>query len=61
MSIRGSERSALEKIAGDPVSRRRFLTVSGAGSGAGILLAACGGGQRFGLEHRKRRAVDDDA
>ena len=44
MSIRGSERSALEKIAGDPVSRRRFLTVSGAGSGAGILLAACGGG-----------------
>ena len=43
MSIHGSERSALAKIARDPVSRRRFLTVSGAGS-AGMLLAACGGG-----------------
>ena len=43
LSIHASERSALATIARDPVSRRRFLTLSGAGS-AGMLLAACGGG-----------------
>jgi hypothetical protein len=43
MSTHWSGRSALGKIATDPVSRRRFLAVGGATGGAGALLAACGG------------------
>src|SRR3954453_19763175 len=54
MNTRESERTALAKIARDPVSRRRFLTVSGAG-GAGMLLAACGGGN--GAESRNGNAI----
>jgi hypothetical protein len=44
MSSHGSGRSALGEIASDPVSRRRFLAISGATGGAGALLAACGDG-----------------
>jgi hypothetical protein len=36
------EKSALKRIARDPVSRRRFLAISGGTGAAGALLAACG-------------------
>jgi hypothetical protein len=35
-------RSALSRVASDPVSRRRFFALSGGTTGAGALLAACG-------------------
>lgn len=42
MSTHGSGSSAVRRIAKDPVSRRRFLALTGATGGAGALLAACG-------------------
>jgi hypothetical protein len=42
MSTHGNGSSALRRIAKDPVSRRRFLALTGATGGAGALLAACG-------------------
>jgi hypothetical protein len=42
MSTHGNGSSALRRIAEDPVSRRRFLALTGATGGAGALLAACG-------------------
>ena len=36
------QRSAVRRIAADPVSRRRFLAVTGGSTAAGALLAACG-------------------
>ena len=39
---RTPERSALKRIARDPVSRRRFLAIGGGTGAAGMLLAACG-------------------
>ena len=39
-----SERSALRRLAGDSVSRRRFLAIGGGTTGAAALLAACGDG-----------------
>jgi len=42
MSIPVKRRSALRRIADDPVSRRRFLAIGGGTTGAGLLLAACG-------------------
>lgn len=39
---RGTERTALERIARDPMSRRRLLAVTGGTGAAGVLLAACG-------------------
>jgi hypothetical protein len=36
------EKSALKRIARDPVSRRRFFAISGGTGAAGALLAACG-------------------
>jgi hypothetical protein len=35
--------SALSRIAADPVSRRKFIGVSGGGIGAAAMLSACGG------------------
>jgi ferritin-like protein len=43
MSTHGTKRSALGRIADDPVTRRRLLAVGGGASAAGTLLAACGG------------------
>ncbi len=37
-----NERSALRRVARDPVSRRRFLAIGGGTTAAGALLAACG-------------------
>jgi hypothetical protein len=37
-----TRRSALRSIASDPLSRRRFLAVTGGTGAAGALLAACG-------------------
>ncbi|MGH2963509.1 MAG: ferritin-like domain-containing protein [Solirubrobacterales bacterium] len=37
------ERSALRRVARDPVSRRRFFAITGGTGAAGALLAACGG------------------
>lgn len=37
-----SERSALTRIARDPLSRRRFLAITGTTGAAAALLAACG-------------------
>ena len=42
MSDSTDRRSALRRIARDPVSRRRFLALSGGTTAAGALLAACG-------------------
>ena len=41
---RGAERGALQRVAGDPVSRKRFMAMTGAGAAGAfsILLAACG-------------------
>lgn len=38
------EQGALERAARDPVSRRRFLALSGSSAAAAALLAACGSG-----------------
>lgn len=38
----GRPRSALGRVAADPVSRRRFFVLTGGATGAGALLAACG-------------------
>ena len=43
MSSNAARRTALGRIAEDPVSRRRFLAVTGGTGAAGALLAACGG------------------
>jgi rubrerythrin len=40
---RSSERSAIARLAKDPVSRRKFIAVGG-GTGMAAILAACGGG-----------------
>ncbi|MGH8573698.1 MAG: ferritin-like domain-containing protein, partial [Gammaproteobacteria bacterium] len=37
------ERSALRRVARDPVSRRRFFAITGGTGAAGAPLAACGG------------------
>jgi rubrerythrin len=37
-------RSAIAKLAQDPVSRRKFMAVGGGSSLAAVILAACGGG-----------------
>jgi hypothetical protein len=42
MSTTEKPRSAIKRIAADPVSRRRFLAVGGGTTAAGLLLAACG-------------------
>ncbi|MFI5025246.1 MAG: ferritin-like domain-containing protein [Solirubrobacterales bacterium] len=42
MSTTQKPRSAIRRIAADPVSRRRFLAVGGGTTAAGVLLAACG-------------------
>ncbi|CAN5584659.1 hypothetical protein BH10ACT11_BH10ACT11_20100 [soil metagenome] len=42
MSEKTKERSALERIKSDPVSRRRFLALTGGTGAAGAFLAACG-------------------
>lgn len=46
------ERSAMEELASDPASRKRFLKMLGGGSAAaagfGLLLSACGGGDDSG-------------
>jgi hypothetical protein len=38
----GGKPNALSRVARDPVSRRRFLVLTGGTTGAGALLAACG-------------------
>jgi hypothetical protein len=38
----GRKQSALSRVARDPVSRRRFLVLTGGTTSAGALLAACG-------------------
>ncbi|MGI9020375.1 MAG: ferritin-like domain-containing protein [Solirubrobacterales bacterium] len=42
MSTTQKPRSAIRRIAADPVSRRRFFAVSGGTAAAGVVLAACG-------------------
>ena len=42
MSNTPRKQSAVSRLARDPVSRRRFLALSGGTAGAGVLLAACG-------------------
>jgi hypothetical protein len=42
MSNQGKPRSAVRRIAADPVSRRRFFAVSGGTAASAALLAACG-------------------
>lgn len=37
------QRSALRRVTRDPVSRRRFLAITGGTGAAGALIAACGG------------------
>jgi Ferritin-like domain len=37
-------RSAVEKVVSDPVSRRRFVALTGGSAALGAFLAACGGG-----------------
>jgi Ferritin-like domain len=39
-----TDRSALSRVARDPVSRRRFMAIGGGTGIAGLLFAACGGG-----------------
>lgn len=43
MSYSPRKQSAVSRLARDPVSRRRFLALSGGTTAAGALLAACGG------------------
>ncbi|HEY2716303.1 MAG TPA: ferritin-like domain-containing protein [Solirubrobacterales bacterium] len=40
----GAPRSALERVASDPVSRRRFVALTGGSAALGAVLAACGSG-----------------
>ncbi len=42
MTTTEKPRSAIRRIADDPVSRRRFLAVGGGTTAAGLVLAACG-------------------
>jgi hypothetical protein len=41
---RGSPLSAVEKVVSDPVSRRRFVALTGGSTALAAFLAACGGG-----------------
>lgn len=38
----GAERSAVQKVVSDPVSRRRFMALTGGSAALGAFLAACG-------------------
>ena len=38
----GADRNALERVASDPVSRRRFFTLAGGSGAAAAFLVACG-------------------
>ena len=38
----GEQRSAMEKVVGDPVSRRKFMALTGGSAVLGAFLTACG-------------------
>jgi rubrerythrin len=38
----GAQRSAMEKVVSDPVSRRKFMALTGGSAALGAFLAACG-------------------
>ena len=48
MNTSARKPSALRRVASDPVSRRRFLALTGGTTTAGALLAACGDGEGEG-------------
>jgi Ferritin-like domain len=59
-SLPRTEKSALRRIARDPVSRRRFLAISGGTGAAGALLAACGDDEETSSTASTPAAADDD-
>jgi rubrerythrin len=48
MNTSARKPSALRRVVSDPLSRRRFLALTGGTTAAGALLAACGGGEGDG-------------
>ena len=60
MSTTEKPRSAIKRIAADPVSRRRFLAVGGGTTAAGVLLAACGDDEESTSTSTSSTAMSDD-
>ena len=60
MSTTEKPRSAIKRIAADPVSRRRFLAVGGGTTAAGVLLAACGDDEESTSSSTTSTAMSDD-
>ena len=51
-------RSAIARLAADPVSRRKFMAVGG-GTSLAAFLAACGGGGSRVTTHHDRIQADE--